>query len=95
MMGISKDCTGCRSFAGEPEIWPENSEAFQVFLICHRQMRAGFSGAYAIDGNFVWRVLEDRGAGNKTELFSRVDTLAACYLDALPKPKQPKKPKQP
>jgi len=64
---------------------PENYEAYQVFLICHRQLLVGFGGAYAIDGNFVWQVLEDRDAANKTDVFSRVDTMAALYLEALRK----------
>jgi len=88
-MGIVKECTGCRSDVTDPLIMPENYEAYQVFLICHRQLLVGFGGAYAIDGKFVWQVLDDRGVPDKTKTFSRVDLMAAHYLEE--KRKQQKK----
>jgi len=84
-MGIGKSCNGCRHNREEPPIFPENAPALQVFLICRRQWRVGFSGAYAIDGNLVWRVLEDLKFEHKTEIFCRVDTLAALYLEEIKK----------
>lgn len=85
-MGLQNFCDGCR-YHVEPTklIMTENLEAYRVFLICHRQWRAGFNGIYSLDGNFVWKVMEDIGVVNKTEAFSRVDTLAAHYLEAMRK----------
>ena len=85
-MGLQKRCEGCRHYV-EPlaEIMVENQPATQVFTVCHRQWRAGMNGAYALDGNFVWKVMDDLQVENKTETFSRVDTLAAHYLEAIRK----------
>jgi hypothetical protein len=89
VMGIKKDCAACPvGMISEPPVLPENIEACQVFNICRNQWRTGFGGAYAIDGNLVWKIIEDRGAANKTDVFSRVDCLASHYLEAL-RAKQP------
>lgn len=83
-MGIRKECAGCPEAAvSRPMVLPENSAAVEVFTICRNQWRTGGNGAFALDGNFVWKVMADLGVADKTATFGRVDTLATHYLAAI------------
>lgn len=62
---------------------PENLTAYQVFLSCRRQWRTGWNGAYAIDGNIVWSVLNNRPIRDKEKVFCQVDDLAHYYLETV------------
>ncbi len=58
----------------------ENQTPLTVFNLCRRQWRYGVGGAAGIDGNVVWRVIDEIDAANKLDTFHRVDLLAAQYL---------------
>lgn len=70
------------------EIMTENSIPYAVFQTCCRQWRTGWAGAEALDGNVVWRVIDEINPANKLEVFRRVDTLGAYYLHYQRKRKQ-------
>jgi len=91
VMGVVKACTGCRSHVQPPDrVLPENSLAIEIFRVCRSQWLTGFAGAYALDGNFVWRVMDDMRIADKTAVWARVDSLAKMYLAEIGKTKKKK-----
>jgi len=78
---VTVNCLSCGHHAAAPdEIMAENRLPMAVFSACSDEWRVGFGGAYAIDGNVVWRVIDEHRPGNKLDVFLRVKVLASHFL---------------
>lgn len=88
-MKVAPKCGNCHHHSAKAvEVMTENQTPLAVFKLCQRQWRTGWSGAHALDGNVVWRVIDEINPANKLEVFRRVDTLGAYYLHYQRKRKQ-------
>lgn len=83
VMGVAANCAACPHHAATPErIMDQNKAPLKVFGLCRGQWRVGFSGAVSLDGNVVWRVIDELAPANPLDCFRRVELLAGCYLQA-------------
>lgn len=66
------------------EVWPENWQAFQIFLRVGTQWRAGTLGATGLDYNALYPLL-DRADGDWDDLFDCVRAMEQIALDEMRK----------
>ena len=68
-----------------PELFDENQDLFRCFTLCASQLRAGFSGAYALDWNVVMRVADDLGIVTDETFYGMLQHFEHAMLNTMNK----------
>lgn len=79
------DCEGCSK--APPRLLPENEPVYSCLLLCSRQLRVAFAGAYALDWNVVGRVADDMGIGTDEAFWDAVRICEGIIIENLPRGK--------
>lgn len=86
-MWAPEDLTAC--YAPCPKTTPRAGEVLDLVTLAKRQLRVGFSGAYALDWNVMARLADDAGVKTSPGWWLMVAAAEAEYVTALNPPKKP------
>jgi len=85
VMGLEPPCFECIHQPAKPEdIMEENIVPLEIFLLIDDQWRAGFGGAFALDGNIALRMIDEDGrVKDVTGTYKKIKTIARGYLKEM------------
>lgn len=85
VMGLEPPCFSCIHQPAKPEnIMVENIIPLEIFMLIDDQWRAGFGGAFALDGNIALRMIdEDKRATDVTGTYKKIKTIARAFIQEM------------
>ena len=64
-------------------MWPENWDAFQVFMIMRSQWRIGMNGRTGLDYGVAFRLMDEMHLDDKMDVLDRLRVMEFAALDQM------------